>query len=84
MHFSGIVQGVFFRRTLATYALKHQIKGKAINLVSGDVEVIAQGTKENLQEFMKAIQNDPGHATIETMDIQPQACIITFRTFRTY
>ena len=46
--FKGQVQGVFFRRTVQKHALSLSLTGYARNLANGDVEVSAQGTKEDL------------------------------------
>lgn len=64
--FKGKVQGVGFRWTLVEHAEKYQIKGTAQNLKNGTVEVFAQGTAENLEAFLLAVQDQPGFAKIDT------------------
>ena len=48
---SGRVQGVWFRETTRQQALALGLKGSAVNLPNGDVEVIACGAEENLKQL---------------------------------
>lgn len=51
-YFSGIVQGVGFRFTAIELARRHRIKGWAANLADGRVELIAQGSEQDLELFL--------------------------------
>lgn len=48
----GRVQGVFFRKYTYEKANDLQLKGLVRNLPNGDVEVIAEGTEDVLEEFV--------------------------------
>lgn len=45
----GRVQGVFFRRSAADEATLLGIRGYACNLANGDVEIVAEGRRSNLE-----------------------------------
>ncbi len=52
----GRVQRVGFRNYCRLYALKNDITGNVKNLDNDMVQIEAQGTKENLDKFIKAIK----------------------------
>ena len=55
--FSGQVQGVGFRQTTVQIARSHPITGWVKNLPSGNVELVAEGTKTACSEFLAAIRD---------------------------
>jgi len=55
--FKGRVQGVGFRFTVERIARDLGVGGWAKNLYNGDVEVIAEGQEEILQEFINKIRD---------------------------
>jgi len=59
--FSGMVQGVGFRFTTRNTARGFAITGYVRNLYSGDVEVVAEGTKAEILAFFGAIRKVMGH-----------------------
>ena len=54
--YSGRVQGVGFRYTARTVAAGFEISGIVRNLYDGRVELIAEGTREELEAFRAAIR----------------------------
>ncbi len=52
---AGRVQGVFYRATVARYARELRIRGYAINLPDGRVEVLAYGPEAALEELLKRL-----------------------------
>jgi acylphosphatase len=48
----GKVQGVYYRNYTQEFALNLGIKGKVRNLKNGDVEIFAQGAKEQLDSLI--------------------------------
>ena len=64
----GKVQGVFFRKTVQEYATAFSILGYAKNLSDGTVEIVAQGTKSNLEAFVAKIKNEPRKAVIHHIE----------------
>ena len=63
----GRVQGVFFRASTREQALKLGIAGHARNLADGNVEVIACGTDEALDELQKWLHRGPPSARVESV-----------------
>ena len=60
--YSGRVQGVGFRYTVKSVAQGFEVTGTVRNLADGRVELIAEGPREELEEFRKAIQDSElGH-----------------------
>ncbi|HEX5398177.1 MAG TPA: acylphosphatase [Verrucomicrobiae bacterium] len=55
--YSGHVQGVGFRYTAKTVAAGFEICGIVRNLSDGRVELIAEGTREELEAFRTAIRD---------------------------
>ena len=55
--YSGHVQGVGFRYTAKTVAAGFEISGAVRNLSDGRVELIAEGTREELEAFRAAVRD---------------------------
>ena len=53
--YSGHVQGVGFRYTVKSVATGFEVTGTVRNLSDGRVELIAEGQREELEAFRKAI-----------------------------
>lgn len=56
--FSGMVQGVGFRFTTRMLANRHKIKGWVRNTPNGKVEMMAEGEKERLNEFLDDLRSE--------------------------
>jgi acylphosphatase len=54
--YSGQVQGVGFRYTVKSVATGFDVTGSVRNLPGGAVELIAEGTKDELEAFRQAIR----------------------------
>ncbi|MBX4198314.1 acylphosphatase [Candidatus Parcubacteria bacterium] len=65
----GDVQGVFFRTFAKEKAGEFGVTGYAKNLEDETVEVVAQGTKENLDKFLGAISVGPDNAQVESINV---------------
>ena len=61
----GKVQGVFFRANTKTTAENLGIKGWVKNTREGDVEVLAQGSDEQLKAFEEWCRKGPSRARVE-------------------
>ncbi len=68
--YSGIVQGVGFRFTAERIALELGIKGWVRNLSNGGVEIVAEGSKEKLNEFLSRIRNGILKRYIQDVDVR--------------
>lgn len=55
--YSGRVQGVGFRYAAKSVATGFEVTGTVRNLDDGRVELMAEGTQAELQEFQRAIQD---------------------------
>lgn len=56
MLFSGRVQGVGFRFTVCRTASSFDVAGFVKNLMNGDVELVAEGSEQDLLGFLNEIR----------------------------
>ena len=54
--YAGSVQGVGFRYSVKTVATGYEVTGAVRNLADGRVELVAEGTKDELEAFRQAIR----------------------------
>jgi acylphosphatase len=54
--YSGNVQGVGFRYTVKTVATGFEVTGTVRNLADGQVELVAEGQKDELEAFRQGIR----------------------------
>jgi acylphosphatase len=67
--FIGRVQGVGFRFTAHRMANRHQLTGFVRNLPNGSVEMLAQGTADDIDDCIQDLKDYcPGH--IREMNIE--------------
>ncbi len=55
--YHGRVQGVGFRYTAKTLAAGFELTGLVRNLADGRVELLAEGLREEMEEYRKAIKD---------------------------
>lgn len=60
VQFHGRVQGVGFRYTACRLAERFDVTGTVKNLADGSVEIVAEGTADEIDAFLKAIQREMG------------------------
>jgi acylphosphatase len=60
----GRVQGVFFRASTRDQARRLRLHGWVRNCRDGSVEIIAEGGKDNLQQFLGWCRGGPPGATV--------------------
>lgn len=65
---SGRVQGVWYRASTQRMAQNLEITGYAKNLPDGRVEVLAYGTKENVEALQKWLWEGPPNAEVNTVE----------------
>jgi acylphosphatase len=66
----GRVQGVFFRRNAQQKANELNIKGWIRNTDDENVEIMAQGDENNLQQFIEWCKEGPGRAEVKDVEIK--------------
>jgi acylphosphatase len=65
--FSGWVQGVGFRYTVKALAHGFEVTGTVRNLSDGRVELVAEGERQELEAFLRAIEgSEVGHFIKQT------------------
>ena len=64
---SGKVQGVWFRASTRDQALALGLRGHALNLPSGEVEVLAVGTPQAIDALADWLQVGPPLAKVEAV-----------------
>jgi len=70
--YSGNVQGVGFRFVTERLALKMDLTGFVKNLPNGNVEMICEGEKRRLDEFLEAIkENMYGYISDSRVEWEP-------------
>ncbi len=80
---SGVVQGVGFRFFASRLADRYGITGYAKNLLTGEVEIEAEGDKSAVSGYLEEIKIGPRHAHIADMRVEwlePK----NYRIFSTY
>ncbi len=61
----GWVQGVFFRASAAEQAHSLGVRGFARNCADGAVEIVAEGTRGNLERLLEWAQTGPSRARVD-------------------
>ena len=66
----GRVQGVFFRDHTQRWASSLGICGWVKNLESGQVEILAEGEKEKIEDLIRSVEKGPPLSRVESLDIE--------------
>ena len=69
VHYSGRVQGVGFRYTVKSLVTGYDVLGTIRNLPDGRVELVAEGERVELEEFLQAVQDSGLRRHIQDEDI---------------
>lgn len=64
----GVVQGVFFRASTRAQAERLGLRGHAINLPDGSVEVLAGGDSEAIEQIARWLQHGPPNARVDAVE----------------
>lgn len=70
---AGRVQGVFFRASAAREATRLGIRGHAVNLPDGRVEVLAIGTRARLDDLHLWLRRGPPSARVDAVQAEDVA-----------
>lgn len=68
IYFFGHVQGVGFRFTCLTTAKRHDVSGWVKNLPDGSVEMIVEGNRETLRQYVDEVC-DSTHGRVDDRQI---------------
>lgn len=64
---TGRVQGVGFRYFVRDRAHKHRLNGTVKNLPDGSVEIVVQGTRQELDQFKDVIKKGNGLSRVDRL-----------------
>ena len=78
---SGRVQRVFFRANAVEVANKLGIKGWVRNMDDGRVEIVAEGKKEQLDDFAEWLKKGPLLAKVYDLTIEEEKPTGEFKDF---
>jgi acylphosphatase len=67
---SGLVQGVYYRQSAKEKALELGISGMVKNLPNGNVQILATGTANQLDELVHWCKQGPPHAKVASVDVE--------------
>ncbi len=79
---SGVVQGVGYRFFAIRKAEAYGLNGFAKNLIDGSVEVVAEGDKGLIEEFIKDLRRGPISAHVSEIRIEWMNPTYKFRGFQ--
>lgn len=68
-YLGGRVQGVGLRYTALDHAKKLKVVGFVRNLPDGRVEIIAQGSKQTLEQFLELLKTQAGSAKVTEVEL---------------
>lgn len=70
---SGIVQGVGFRYHTRKQAISIGLTGWVRNLNNGDVELVARGSRMQLDQLYAWLQTGPRLACVDSVEVEAEA-----------
>ena len=78
---TGLVQGVFFRASTLERAQSLNLNGWVKNLSDGSVEVVAEGPRYGLEDFVTWCRQGPPAAEVKDVIVRWATHLDEFRTF---
>ena len=79
--YNGTVQGVGFRYAVKALTTGYEVTGTVRNLADGRVELVAEGSREELEAFLVGIRESGVGHFIRGEDTRWEAASGTFRGF---
>jgi acylphosphatase len=73
LRIKGRVQGVFFRESARHHASQLGVRGWVRNLPDGDVEALAEGPRDKVDELVAWCHKGPPAARVEQVLVQDEA-----------
>jgi acylphosphatase len=80
VHYSGRVQGVGFRYTAVRVSQEFDVVGTVRNLLDGRVELVAEGSTEEVDRFLAAIDAQLG-GLIQDVQTRESPAVGQFTSF---
>lgn len=81
VYVDGRVQGVGFRYFTVNEAQRVGVVGWVRNLPDGRVEAVAEGTEEQLTQFVTSLQRGPSFGHVTTCDVSWMEATGDFKRF---
>jgi len=78
----GTVQGVFFRQFVKENADNLKLKGFVRNIDTGEVEVIVEGEKEQVERLLGILKKGTEHSHIRDVQIQEKKWTGDYKEFK--
>jgi len=78
---TGRVQGVLFRANTKTQAEKIGAKGWVRNLEEDKVETVAEGTEEQIKDFVAYCSKGPEEARVDEIEVKEEEYKCEFKGF---
>lgn len=78
----GRVQGVYFRATASDVATKVGVTGTVRNSTTGDVEIVAEGSKEAVAELVRWCRTGPDGARVDSVEVDAGTYSGDFKSFK--
>ncbi len=78
----GTVQGIFFRQFVKEHADKLNLLGFVRNLDSGNVEIIVEGEKEQIEKLFILVKEGPKHSQIRNVEVEERKWSGDFKGFK--
>jgi acylphosphatase len=79
-HYSGRVQGIGFRATVARLARRRPVTGWVRNLTDGRVQMLVEGEDTDVEAFLQAVR-DEWRGYIDNEQIEEQPATGNYRGF---
>jgi acylphosphatase len=67
---SGLVQGVFFRASMAKLAADLSVRGWVRNADDGSVEAFLEGEEKGVLELVRWARSGPPRARVDSFDVE--------------
>ena len=77
-----MVQGVFYRAFTKESALELGLVGWARNLSDGKVEVVVEGNKSRIKEFLRRLRQGPPASKVDKLSVEWEETKKEFSDFR--
>lgn len=78
----GTVQGVFFRQFVKEHADKLNLKGFVRNIETGEVELVAEGEKEQIERLVLILKKGTEHSHIRDVEVRDMKWSGEYKEFK--